>query len=265
MQTPDGLTRQRRTFLTEEISLLRRNVLNRRSILVVLASLPAAAHAESSCCGPITVDGERLRWFLDGTGVDHLWLAGFRVNWQTGTAVEAWPAGTGSHTHCSAFAASMAMRLGIYLLRPPQHRQNLLANAQMGWLRGPEAAADGWHTLPDAFTAQTEANRGRLVTAVFENPNPNKPGHIAIIRPGRITASALAADGPIVTQAGSHNALAVPLPRASVGTPVRGYRVAPALSASSRMMWLGYKSERPNNAISVRQDIITDINGSAEK
>jgi hypothetical protein len=153
------------------------------------------------------------------------------------------------------------MRLGIYLLRPPQHRQNLLANAQMGWLRGPEAAADGWHTLPDAFTAQTEANRGRLVTAVFENPNPNKPGHIAIIRPGRITASALAADGPIVTQAGSHNALAVPLPRASVGTPVRGYRVAPALSASSRMMWLGYKSERPNNAISVRQDIITDING----
>jgi hypothetical protein len=146
----------------------RRGVLKRR--------IPAIAHAESSCCGAITVDGERLLRFLDDSGVDHLWLAGFRVNWQTGVAVAAWPAGTGSHT--------VAQSRGV---------------------------ADGWHMLPDVVTAQAEANGGTLVMAVFANPNLTKPGHIAIIRPGLITPGALAHDGPMITQAGGHNALAAAL------------------------------------------------------
>jgi hypothetical protein len=185
--------------------------LKRRILLLVLAGLPAIARAEPPCCGPVTMDGERLRQFLDDTGVDHLWLSGFRVDWQTGAAIEAWPAGTGAHTHCSAFAASAAMRLGVYLLRPPQHSQILLANAQMGWLRSSEAEADGWRMLSGVSAAQTEANRGKLVMAVFENPNPRKPGHIAIVRPSPIGAATLNQDGPMVTQAGGHNALAAPL------------------------------------------------------
>jgi len=198
--------------MPSHVALLpRRSVLKRCIFLALLAILPAIARAQSSCCGPITMDGERLRRFLDDSGVDHLWLSGFRVDWQTGAAIKAWPPGTGAHTHCSAFAASVAMRLGVYLLRPPQHRQALLANAQMGWLRSPEAAAGGWRMLPDAFIAQAEANRGTLVVAVFENPNPTKPGHIAIVHPGPITASALTQNGPMVSQAGGHNALAVPL------------------------------------------------------
>ena len=63
--------------------------------------------------------------------------------------------------------------------------------------------------LSGAFAAQAEANRGKLVMAVFENPNPKKPGHIAIVRPGPIGAPALNQNGPMVTQAGGHNALAV--------------------------------------------------------
>jgi hypothetical protein len=40
------------------------------------------------------------------------------------------------HTHCSAFAAAVAMYLDIYLLQPPNHGQTLLANAQTQWLSG---------------------------------------------------------------------------------------------------------------------------------
>ena len=185
--------------------------MNRRLFLALVAALPAVAYGESPCCGPVTEDGERLLRFLDGSGVDHLWLPGFRVNWQTGAAIKAWPANSGAHTHCSAFAGSAAMRLGVYLLRPPDHPQTLLANAQLLWLSSAEAVAGGWHPLADASAAQTQANLGALVMAVFENPNPRKAGHIAIVRPGIITASQLAQTGPMVTQAGGHNALSVPL------------------------------------------------------
>jgi hypothetical protein len=228
--------------------LLPRRVLKRRIFVATLTALPVIAHAESSCCGAITVDGERLLRFLDDSGVDHLWLAGFRVNWQTGVAVAAWPAGTGSHTHCSAFAASAAMRLGVYLLRPPQHGQTLLANAQMHWLRGPEAVADGWHMLPDVVTAQAEANRGTLVMAVFENPNLTQPGHIAIVRPGLITPGALAQDGPMITQAGGHNALAVPLAEGFGNHPAHGYRAAAVPFDSLHTMWPGCGFRRPDDS-----------------
>jgi hypothetical protein len=50
-----------------------------------------------------------------------------------------------------------------------------------------------------------------LVLAAVENPNPNQPGHIAIVRPSDIDAETLLADGPLVTQAGAENALSVPL------------------------------------------------------
>lgn len=39
----------------------------------------------------------------------------------------------------------------------------------------------------------------------YESPDPKKPGHIAIVRPSRKTAAALAEDGPEITQAGGEN------------------------------------------------------------
>jgi hypothetical protein len=181
--------------------------ISRRSVIAMIAATPTRVLA-SACCGPITAAGSRLAAFLDGTGVDHLWLHGFRVNWETGEAITAWGDGR-PHTHCSAFVASVAMRLGIYVLRPPQHSQVLLANAQMGWLRSPEASAMGWQSLPDVTSAQMRANLGELVLAAFENPDADKPGHIAIVRPSEIDAATLLANGPFVTQAGLHNALSV--------------------------------------------------------
>jgi hypothetical protein len=178
-------------------------------VIAMIAAMPTRAVA-SACCGPITAAGGRLATFLDSTGVDHLWLHGFRVNWETGEAIAAWDDGR-PHTHCSAFVASVAMRLGVYVLRPPQHSQVLLANAQMGWLRSPGATATGWQSLPDVISAQMRANLGELVLAAFENPDPNHPGHIAIVRPSEIDAATLLAHGPFVTQAGLRNALSVPL------------------------------------------------------
>jgi DNA-binding transcriptional LysR family regulator len=185
--------------------------ISRRGLIRFLASAPAIA-AAAPCCGLITPQGARLAALLDGTGVDHLWLAGDKVDWETGESRGAWNDGK-PHTHCSAFVASVAKRLGVYVLRPPDHGAVLLANAQMGWLRSMAAAGAGWRPLPDAAAAQARANEGDLVVAAFENPDPDKPGHIAIVRPSDIDAATLQDQGPFVSQAGGHNALSTPLAR----------------------------------------------------
>ncbi len=166
--------------------------------------------AETPCCGPITPAGERLGHFLDGTSVDQLWPSGWHVNWQTGEPDRPEPGGRNAHTHCSAFVAAMTVRLGIYILRPPEHRQQLLANAQMHWL-GEEGAASGWRPVDGEQAAQTLANQGILVVASYENPDPHRPGHIAILRPSLKSAAELASDGPQITQAGGHNFISTTL------------------------------------------------------
>lgn len=129
-----------------------------------------------------------------------------------------------------AFVASAAMRLGIYVLRPPEHSPTLLANAQTGWLRSPEAVSRGWQPLSDVTTAQTRANLGDLFLAAFENPDPHKPGHIAIVRPSDIDTAALLAEGPFIIQAGRLNALSMVRPGAMAGSapdaPIAGSNVS---------------------------------------
>ena len=48
---------------------------------------------------------------------------------------------------------------------------------------------------------------GMLVVAAFQNPDPHRPGHLAVIRPSLKTAAELAREGPQETQAGATNAL----------------------------------------------------------
>jgi hypothetical protein len=182
--------------------------------VLLAAAMALLAHAawadEQPCCGPITAKGAALAQFLDGTGVDHLWASGWHVHWQTGEADRAEPGGPEAHTHCSAFVAAIAEREGIYILRPPQHPQQLLANAQMHWLTQ-QGAQSGWQTVADEHAAQTLANQGVFVIASYENPDPHKPGHIAILRPSVKSAAELAADGPQITQAGGHNYISTTL------------------------------------------------------
>jgi len=175
--------------------------------IAILLQLPWPLHAsQNPCCGRITPAGHRLAEALNDAHVESLWLANEHVNWETGEPDRGSDyEGPGKHTHCSAFAASMAKRLGVYLLRPPDHGQVLLANAQAEWLRSNEATRQGWRKLDGAREAQAQANRGNLVVVVFANSDKHEPGHVAIVRPSEKSFEALEHDGPQIIQAGQHN------------------------------------------------------------
>jgi hypothetical protein len=164
------------------------------------AAAPHAPARDTGCCGPVTPAGERLRALLDGMDVDHLWQSHVKVDWETGE-----PRGGSGSTHCSAFAAAVGERLNIYMLRPPQHPQDLLASAQGRWFQTEAARHEGWFQLNSPAQAQMLANLGNLVVLVYINPDPHVPGHIAIVRPAEKSIQALEREGPQTTQAGAHN------------------------------------------------------------
>ncbi len=187
---------------------VRRSVLTNLLLLsiVLMPARDIVAASHQPCCGEITAAGQHLASALDSMNVEALWIANEHVNWETGepdrgAAYE----GAGKHTHCSAFAAAAAKQLGVYVLRPPEHGQLLLANAQSKWLAGPEGASQGWHGVARPEEAQMQANRGNLVLVVFANPDPHEPGHVAIVRPSEKSVAALERNGPDIIQAGTHN------------------------------------------------------------
>lgn len=183
------------------------------ALALALSCLPCgvAMAAEPSCCGTPTPEARQLAAALDASGVDHLWLAGRRVDWRTGVARGEAPDDGRGHTHCSAFVAAFAERQGVYVLRPPEHGTRLLANAQREWLQSAAAAAQGWRQVADMTQALALANQGRLVLAAFANPRSDKPGHIAIVRPAALSEQRLRAEGPQITQAGKENAVSTTL------------------------------------------------------
>jgi hypothetical protein len=141
---------------------------------------------------------------VDAMNVENHWPAGQHIDWETGLPDGRPLRTSGKHTHCSAFVAAAAERLGIYILRPPEHSQTLLANAQYEWL-GAQGARRGWAALADALDAQNHANLGYLVVAVYRNHNANMPGHIAIVRPVEKSVAEFEPGGLQITQAGLEN------------------------------------------------------------
>jgi hypothetical protein len=160
----------------------------------------------------LTVDkkGKSLEKFYLRLDVEHLWIAGSHINWETGVADKP-DATAGNHTHCSAFIASACEKLGIYILRPPEHGQILLANAQYDWLQTEEARKNGWRLITNAnrISLYTEvqklANSGKLIIAVIKSPDDSKPGHAALIMPKEIDEDKLTESGPVLIMAGTHN------------------------------------------------------------
>jgi glutamine amidotransferase-like uncharacterized protein len=145
---------------------------------------------------------------LEAMEVDKLWLPGAIVDWKTGLPTgQAIKDAKNKHTHCSQFVAAATERLGVYVLRPPEHGVVLLANAQFSWLASDAGKKAGWVALKEGAAAQAAANDGRLVLASLKNPDPTKSGHIAIVRPGNKDAELLAQEGPDIMQAGGTNAL----------------------------------------------------------
>jgi hypothetical protein len=172
----------------------------------VHAAQASAGREHAPCCGAIAAAGLRLASTLDSMNVESLWLAHEHVNWETGEPDRgADYEGPGNHTHCSAFAAAAAKRVGVYLLRPPEHGQALLANAQADWLAGDAAAKAGWRSVATMQKAQHLANEGSLVLVLYPNPDKHVPGHIAIVRPSEKSARMLDENGPEIIQAGEHN------------------------------------------------------------
>jgi len=149
----------------------------------------------------ITPAGQKLSQALDGMDVAQHWIAGQHVDWKTGD-----PDGKPGEkaSHCSTFVAAASDRLGAYILRPPEHNQFLLANAQHEWLME-TGASQGWLRIRKLDQAQGLANKGFLVVASFKNPDPKRPGHICIVRPAVKSPDQIENEGPEVISAGMQN------------------------------------------------------------
>lgn len=173
--------------------------------------------APARAAPPISPEGERLAALIDNSGVTSHWLAKGCIAWRSGDPRPC-ARGLGHKTHCSAYAAAIAERLGVYVLRPPAHVQDLLANAQAAWLAGPGGAAAGWRRV-DALDAQALANEGQLVLAAWPNPNPRRPGHAAVVRPSERVDADVVANGPQIAWAGTTNSAS--------GTTRQGFRTHP--------------------------------------
>jgi hypothetical protein len=183
--------------------------------VLLLAGGSAAVSAGPT---PESARAERLFQSIDSLDVEHHWPAGVHVHWESGDPDGRPESGEGKHTHCSAFVASAAKHVGIYILRPPEHKQILLANAQYDWL-AEEGASQGWQPVEDAVAAQRRANEGWFVVAAYKSHRDNKPGHIAIVRPSERDANSIREKGPQVTQAGATNYRSVPLSVGFAGHP----------------------------------------------
>jgi hypothetical protein len=152
-------------------------------------------------------EGRALKEFYISLHVEELWLSGQHVNWETGEPDD--PAAEQDiHTHCSAFVAAACEKKNIYILRPPDHSIQLLANAQYDWLQSNEALKRGWEAIESGNVyekAQELANKGYIVVAACRNTNPKLPGHIALVRPAEISSDKLTESGPMLISAGTHN------------------------------------------------------------
>jgi hypothetical protein len=175
-----------------------------RLALAALALASAATALPAGATTPVTPAGRALASVLDSLDVEQHWRAGVHVHWESGEPDGRRESTEGRHTHCSAFVAAAAKKVGVYILRPPDHKQMLLANAQYDWLET-DGRARGWTPVADAVQAQAEANRGRLVVATYRNHHEDKPGHIAIVRPSERSDDAVRRDGPAIIQAGTVN------------------------------------------------------------
>ncbi len=167
---------------------------------------------------PVSPEGDAVMEVLESMGVDRLWIAGAIVDWRTGEPTGKPITDKGRHTHCSQFAAAACERLGVYILRPPEHSAVQLANAQFDWLQDRESAA-GWVPLANGVAAQDSANSGRVVVAVCKNPDPKKSGHIAVVRAGQKSEELIAEEGPDVIQAGGNNFVRTSLRRGFANHP----------------------------------------------
>jgi hypothetical protein len=173
-----------------------------RSLLVTLMLLAVASPLWARSPGQeIGKRGRQLAAALADMEVERRWLPGDPVDWRTGaydsTSIPL-------KSHCSAFVAAVCARFDVYILRPPEHPEWLLSNAQCDWLER-EGAEHGWWRVDDPVIAQRLANRGHLVVAAYRSQDDDGAGHVAVVRPSTKSRAMIEAEGPDVIQAGIVN------------------------------------------------------------
>lgn len=144
---------------------------------------------------------QHLSQLLDQMDVESRWLPHQPIYWEDGSNDST---KREIASHCSAFVAAVAYKTNTYILRPPDHSEVLLANAQAEWLEK-HGSAYGWEKVENPLEAQDFANRGMLVVVAFKNANAHKPGHIAVVRPSDKSIELINDEGPQIVQAGLHN------------------------------------------------------------
>ena len=180
----------------------------KRLLFFLLILLTLNSYSQDTTTVPLTGGAPKLVKLLDSTRLDVLWQKGYTVNWLTGVSLSKT---SSTSTHCSAFAAAFADKLGIYFLRPPQHSQTLLANAQCDWLATDTAAQLGWKKVSTQLEAQNLADSGVLVMVGYKSPISSQSGHMAVLRPFIKSLSLLQLEGPQEAQSGDTNAFSIPV------------------------------------------------------
>lgn len=178
----------------------------KRFRFIILFFIPVLCYGQDVDSLRITACGKQLKSFYLGMDVLHKWQAGQHISWQTGEPDDP-DAVSGIQTHCSAFVAAACGRRGIYILRPPEHKQELLANAQFKWLTSDQARDFGWHPITKniLFEAQKMADEGYMVVACAQNPDRHKSGHIALVMPADLSLLQLQQNGPVLIQSSTKN------------------------------------------------------------
>lgn len=154
-----------------------------------------------ACGEEMRVPARRLVDALDSLQVERHWQPDDPVDWRTGRYD---PASVRLKSHCSAFVAAVCDRFGVYILRPPEHSELLLANAQCVWLLR-EGRELGWRRVDSDVEAQSLANLGEIVVACYRNPDAEDAGHIAVVRPSNKSRARIELEGPDIAQAGARN------------------------------------------------------------
>ena len=108
---------------------------------------------------------------LDSSDVTQRWLAGWHVDWRTGEKDRGNARRAGGKDALQRLRAAIAERLGAYVLRPPEHRQELLANAQMRWLRE-HGSEQGWRTLASDIGGSGGGQSRRTRAGGVREPQP---------------------------------------------------------------------------------------------
>ncbi|MEI6123430.1 MAG: hypothetical protein WCQ95_07350 [Bacteroidota bacterium] len=180
--------------------------MKKKSLFFIFFVLMALSTASAQTLVQMDSAGWALKKFYVQLHVDSLWTPGHHVKWETGTPDQ--PQATQDiATHCSAFVAAACLQRNIYILRPPEHDTELLANAQYDWLLGSTAAQYGWVQLlkNPLVQAQCLADSGFVVVAVCKNPDARRSGHIALVMPAVMCVDSLWASGPTLIMAGRTN------------------------------------------------------------